>query len=67
MRNCPENSFIKIYLEISEKMWIQKIQKVTFSLKIPLKILKLKSLKIHANKIYGENVSIVLEACIRKS
>ena len=63
MRNCPENSFIKIYLEISEKMWIQKIQKVTFS----LKILKLKSLKIHANKNYGENVSIVLEACIRKS
>jgi len=48
-------------------MWIQKIQKVTLSLKIPLKILKLKSLKIHANKNYGENVSIVLEACIRKS
>jgi hypothetical protein len=67
MRNCPENSFIKIYLEISEKMWIQKIQKVTFSLKIPLKILKLKSLKIHANKNIGEKVSIVLEACIRKS
>ena len=67
MRNCPENSFVKIYLEISEKMWIQKIQKVTFSLKIPLKVLKLKSLKIHANKNNGENVSIVLEACIRKS
>ncbi len=67
MRNCPENSFIKIYLEISEKMWIQKIQKVTFSLKIPLKILKFKSLKIHANKNDGENVSVVLEACIRKS
>ncbi len=56
MRNCPENSFIKIYLEISEKMWIQRIQKVTFSLKIPLKISKLKSLKIHANKNIGENV-----------
>jgi hypothetical protein len=28
---------------------------------------KLKSLKIHANKNIGENVSIMLEACIRKS